>query len=313
MKSLIKIGTRGSKLALYQAELVRSKLKESFPLVGFELVKIKTSGDMIRRGAIGTIGPAIFTREIEDALLGGEVDLGVHSAKDLATDLPQALEIGAVLSREDSRDCLVACQGQTLETLPQGARIGTSSLRRRAQLKKLRRDLEIIEMRGNIDTRLKKIEEASYDGMVIAYAGLKRLGLTNFVTQIFEEDQILPQAGQGAVAVEIRANDSETLELVRSVNHEPSRVCVSAERSFLRCLEGGCQIPAGVSSKIEGNLLSLRGAIFSLEGEREFSDTTTGLVSEGEKIGAMLAQKLLEAGGRDLLKEIRQEIMDRSK
>jgi len=305
MKSLIKIGTRGSKLALYQAEVVRAKLKTLFPILECEFVKIHTKGDMIRRGTISSIGPGIFTREIEEALLAHEIDIAVHSAKDLATELPEGLKIEAVLVREDPRDCLVAREGKTLEQLSHGAKIGTSSLRRRAQLKKLRPDLEIFEMRGNVDTRLKKIEEGQYDAMVIAHAGLKRLGLVNFVTEIFEEERFLPQAGQGALAVEIRNGDSETQELIKPLNHEPTFHRVLAERSFLRRLEGGCQIPVGVSSKIEGDVLTLKGGIFSLEGDREVVDAAAGPVSEGEKTGVFLAEKLLQAGGSEILKVIR--------
>lgn len=305
MKSLIKIGTRGSKLAFYQAEVVRCKLKELLPLLEFEFVKIRTKGDMIRRQAIGTIGPGIFTREIEEALLENRIDLAVHSAKDLATELPQGLEIGAVLNREDPRDCLVAREGRTLEQLKQGARIGTSSLRRRAQLKKLRPDLEICEMRGNVDTRLKKIEEGQFDGLVIAHAGLKRLGLANFVTEVFEEDMFLPQAGQGAIAVEIRSGDLEIEELTKPLNHAPTFARVLAERSFLHRLEGGCQIPVGVSSKVEGDRLTLKGAIFSLGGDQTVSDVMSGPVSDAAKAGTMLAEKLLQSGGDEILKAIR--------
>ncbi len=308
MKSLIKIGTRSSKLALYQAEVVRTKLKSLFPLLEFEFVKIHTKGDMIRHQAIGTMGPGIFTHEIEVALLEKKIDIAVHSAKDLATELPEGLVLGAVLTREDPRDCLVAREGQTLDKLARGARIGTSSLRRRAQLRKLRHDLEIIEMRGNVDTRLKKIEQGEYDGMVIAYAGLKRLGLTNFVTQIFEEEIFLPQAGQGALAVEIRKDALEIEELLRPINHEPTLKRVSAERSFLKRLEGGCQIPVGVASKIEADTLTLKGAIFSLEGDQEVSNTASGLASGSERIGTDLAEKLLQAGGAEILKAVRQEV-----
>ncbi len=305
MKSLIKIGTRGSKLALYQAEVVRTKLKTLFRLLECEFVKIHTKGDMIRGAAIRSIGPGIFTREIEEALLANEIDIAVHSAKDLATELPEGLEICATLAREDARDCLVAREGKKLDQLNQGAKIGTSSLRRRAQLKKLRPDLEILEMRGNVDTRLKKIEQGEYDGIVLAHAGLKRLGLANFVTEVFEEEHFLPQAGQGALAIEIRKGDLEIQELIQPLNHELTFHRVAAERSFLRRLEGGCQIPAGISSKIEGDILTLKGAIFSLEGDREVIDTFTGPISEGEKTGVALAEKLLQAGGDEILKAIR--------
>ncbi|MBI4395024.1 MAG: hydroxymethylbilane synthase [Candidatus Omnitrophica bacterium] len=305
MKSLIKIGTRGSKLALYQAELVRAKLRGLFPLVEFELVKIHTKGDMIRHASIGSIGPGIFTHEIETALLENRIDLAVHSAKDLATDLPEGLELGAIPYREDPRDCLVAREGKTLEQLPYQARIGTSSLRRRAQLKRLRPDLEICEMRGNVDSRLKKIEAGECAAIVLAHAGLMRLGLSNFVTQIFEEEDFLPQAGQGALAVEIRTGDLETKELVRPLNHEPTFKRVLAERSFLRRLEGGCQVPAGIRSKIENGTLNLKGAVFSLEGDQAVVHSISGPISASEPLGTALADQLLKDGGRKILKAIR--------
>ena len=305
MKSIIKIGTRGSALALYQAEVVRSKLKECFPLVGFEFVKIRTKGDMIRRGAIEEIGPGIFTREIEEALLAKEIDLAVHSAKDLASELPEGFLIGAVLTREDSRDCLVARGGMTLKQLSSGARVGTSSLRRKAQLKKLRPDLEFCEMRGNVDTRVKKIEQGEMDALVIAYAGLKRLGLAKCATEIFDPEIFLPQAGQGALAVEMRASDSEACELTKPLNDELSAVCVSAERGFLKRIEGGCQVPAGIFSKVENKTIRLKGAIFSLDGEHEVTNRVSGTLSEAERLGIRLAEQLLESGGKEILEEIR--------
>ena len=305
MRSPVKIGTRGSPLALYQAEMVRSKLKGFFPLIEFELVKIRTKGDMIRRGTAGTIGERIFTHEIEQALLAKEIDLAVHSAKDLATELPQGLEIGAVCEREDPRDCLVAHEGMTLQKLGEGARIGTSSLRRKSQLKKLKPDLEIVESRGNIETRLGKVKEGHCDGVVLAYAGLKRLGLANLVTEVFDESIFLPQAGQGAIAVEIRQNDPEMSELVRLLNHSPTFYHVLAERSFLGRLEGGCQVPVGIASKLEGDTLTLKGGIFSLEGDREISASLSGPLSEAQKIGIALADKLLTSGGREILETIR--------
>lgn len=306
MKSLIKIGTRGSKLALYQAEVVGAKLKTLFPLLAVENVKIHTSGDMLRKGAIASMGPGIFTREIEESLLKKEIDLAVHSAKDLATELPAGLEIGAVLEREDARDCLVARDGKTLSTLSEGARVGTSSLRRRAQLRHLRQDLTLVEMRGNIDSRLKKVlEHKDCEAIVVAHAGLKRLGLANLVTEIFEEEKILPQAGQGAIAVQIRSGDIETGEIVRTMNHRETSICVSAERSFLGRLEGGCQVPAGVSANLEGDLITLCGAIFSLDGDRVISDVLSASLEKAKEAGVLLADKILNAGGREILSRIR--------
>ena len=305
---MIKIGTRASKLALYQAELVRSKLKTSFPLLEFQLVKIRTKGDMIRRGAIGSIGPGIFTREIENALLAKEIDLAVHSAKDLASELPQGLVLGAILEREDPRDCLVARQKQTLDQLRPGAKIGTSSLRRKAQLKHLRHDLEIVDIRGNVDTRIKKVETGACDALVVAHAGLKRLGLANAVTQVFDAETLFPQAGQGALAVEIREGDSETAELTRLLNHPISFQTVGAERGFLRRLEGGCQVPAGIFSKVEGDILTLKGAIFALEGDQVVIESVSGAISGAEMLGTTLADQLLKSGGAEILKAIREGV-----
>ena len=308
MKPLVKIGTRGSPLALYQTEVVSSKLRGLFPLVQVEIVKIHTKGDMIRRGGPGLIGARIFTQEIEKALLAKEIDLAVHSAKDLATELPAGLEIGAVLEREDPRDCLVARGGQTLRQLPQGAQIGTSSLRRKSQLKRLRRDLQIIEVRGNIETRLRKVEEGTCDGVVLAHAGLKRLGLADRVTEVFDEELFLPQAGQGTIAVEVRKNELQISEMVKPFNCMSSFYHLLAERSFLGRLEGGCQVPVGVSSKIEGNSIVLKAAIFSLDGEREISATLKGTTQTAGETGIRLADQLLTSGGREILDEIRSSL-----
>ncbi len=305
MKSLVKIGSRGSALALYQTELVRATLSSLFPLVTFEIVRIKTKGDMIRRGAIHSLGRGIFTGEIEEALLRKEIDLAVHSAKDLETALPAGLTISGVLEREDARDCLVAKNHMTLNQLSQGARIGTSSPRRSALLKRLRSDIQICEMRGNVDTRLRKIEQGEYDGTILAYAGLKRLGLANKVTEIFNEELFLPQPGQGAIAIEIRSDDSEMKELAEPVNHWPTFFRVSAERSFLGRLEGGCQVPVGIRSSVEQERLALTGAVCSLDGTRFISDSVVGETSESLRIGAALADRLLEKGARKILDGIR--------
>jgi hydroxymethylbilane synthase len=305
MKSTVKIGTRGSALALYQSELVRSELKKFFPLIKFELVKIRTKGDAVRRGALLDIGPGIFTREIEEALLRREIDLAVHSAKDLASVLPEGLLIGAILKRDDSRDCLVARGKKNLRELAASAKIGTSSLRRKAQLKRLRPDLEFRDMRGNVDTRMEKIKQGELDAMVIAYAGLKRLGLGHYATDIFDPEIFLPQAGQGALAVEMRADDSKACEIVKPLNDELSAICIFGERSFLKRIEGGCQVPAGIHSQAEGQTIRLKGAIFSLDGEREAKNSVSGPLKEADELGHQLAETLLTSGGAEILEEIR--------
>ncbi len=307
MKSQIKIGTRTSKLALYQAELVRSQLIQAHPGLQVEIVKIKTTGDLVHNRPIEDLGPGIFTREIEKALLDREIDLAVHSAKDMATNLPEGLEIGAVLEREDPCDCLVSRGGIKLQDLPKGARIGTSSLRRRAQLKRLRGDLEISEIRGNVDTRIRKIEAGEYDGMVIALAGLKRLTLHHYASEIFSQDQFLPQAGQGALAIEIRTGDLEIQKLIAPLNDSETMIALRAERSFLREIEGGCQVPAGISTKQENGTLTLTGGIFSPTEDRQVRKSVSGASEDAETLGKNLAQLILKFGGAEILDEIRNE------
>lgn len=304
-KSLIKIGTRGSQLALYQAELVRSNLKNLFPQAEIEFVKIKTQGDIHQKGSFVSLGPGIFTREIENALLERKIDLAVHSAKDLATDLPKGLIIGAVLNREDVRDCLVSRDKKKLNELKKGACVGTSSLRRKAQLRILRPDLVLEDIRGNVDTRMKKIEQGEYDGMVLAFAGIKRLGLSQHVSEVFDPEEFLPQAGQGALAVEIREEDHEIKKMISSLNDIQAEQALSAERSFLRTFRGGCQLPAGIYSRMEQDQIWLKGAIYSASDNRCVIDSQSGPVSKGEQIGKELAEKILKAGGSEILQELK--------
>ena len=305
MMSRVRIGTRGSKLALYQAALVESRLNEKHASLVTELVKIKTKGDAVHQGGIAEIGRGIFTREIEEALLAGTVDLAVHSAKDLETELPKGLAIGAVLEREDPRDCLVTLRGRKLKDLAPGSKIGTSSLRRRAQLKHLRPDLAVVDLRGNVDTRLKKLEAGECDGMVMAAAGLNRLGLSNLVSEIFHALEFLPQASQGAIAVEFRETDTRMQTLVESINHPASLRLAEAERSFLRTLHGGCQIPAGISSRIENGELHLEGAVFSLDGSKMIRQKISGAETRAVECAIQLANQILDQGGREILNDIR--------
>ena len=306
-KSQIKIGTRGSKLALFQAELVKSRLVQLYPNLHVQIIKIKTTGDVIHDTPIEVLGPGIFTREIEKALLDREIDLAVHSAKDMATKLPEGLALGGVLTREDPCDCLVARDGRKLRELPTGAKIGTSSLRRKAQLRRLRADLQISDIRGNVDTRIRKIQGGEYDGMVIALAGLKRLMLNHFVTEVFHQDDFLPQAGQGTLAIEIRKDDVEISELIKPLNDPETMTALLAERSFLRELEGGCQIPAGISSRQENGILTLTGGIFSPTENKEVRKSLSGSAKNPETLGKNLAQLILKFGGAEILSEIRNE------
>lgn len=305
MSLRVRIGTRGSPLAMYQALLAESELKKAFPAVEVELVKIRTKGDVVQQGAIASIGRGIFTREIEETLLRGEVDLAVHSAKDLETELPEGLVIGAVLEREDPHDCLITLDRCKFDELPRKAKIGTSSLRRRAQLLHVRPDLNVADLRGNVDTRLKKLESGEFDGIIMAAAGMKRLGFSGLISEILTEEKMLPQAAQGAIAVQVREDDEKMREITRSVNHEKSFFQVEAERAFLRTLHGGCQIPVGVKSCFNGNHFYMRAAVFSLDGKKAVRDELSGPKEKANELSIQLAEKLLLHGAREILEEIR--------
>jgi hydroxymethylbilane synthase len=313
LKIVIRIGTRGSKLALFQAKTVCKRLQTIAPQVKFDLVQIKTKGDVVTKGPIASLGVGIFTREIEEALLENKIDLAIHSAKDLAAFLPSGLVIGAVLEREDPRDCFVSRGNVRLIDLKQGASIGTSSLRRKSQLRKMRPDFTAVELRGNVDTRIKKIEKGECDGMVLAYAGLKRLGLTQFATEIFDVNDLLPQAGQGCVAIQMRKQDGKVKSLMEKLNHEDSFLQLEGERAFLGELQGGCQIPAGITSSIyevdKNDLeISFRGAVFSLSGDKETSAFCKGPLKNSAEMGKKIAQQVLASGGKEILEEIRSTV-----
>ncbi len=306
MRNLIRIGTRGSQLALYQAELVKTHLKNELPLLTVEIVKIKTSGDMIRRGGNEPFDTkSVYTKEIEEALLAGEVDLAVHSAKDMSVNFPEGLKIGAVLEREDPRDCLISKDHKKLAELPLGARIGTSSLRRKMQL--LRRSPEILveEVHGNVDSRIKKIESGEFDALVLAMAGIKRLGLTNYVTEIFSEDHFYPAPGQGIIAVQCRANDAETREILHPLHHAVSAQRLECERWFLKKLEGGCQLPCGIATHVTGDSIKSYGALFAIEGHEWVEDSVEGTLEHAGTVGLHLAEKILGSGGNEILEKIR--------
>ena len=308
MKTEFRIGTRGSKLALYQSELVKAKLEKNFPLMRFTVTAIKTSGDMIRRSMVDPFATKrVYTKEIEEALVSREIDLAVHSAKDLAVELPGGLKLGAALEREDSRDCLVAREGKKLSELPLGARIGTSSIRRRLQLLRMNLELIVEDIRGNVDSRLRKVEEGQTDGIVLAYAGLQRLGLTSPVTEIFPEDKFYPAPCQGIIAVESREKDPETDELLGSLNHPPTAFRAACERAFLRRLEGGCQLPCGITTRFEegGKKFRAAGVLFSLDGTQRVEDKMEFLPENPEAIGTRLAKALLEKGGAQIVGEMR--------
>ncbi|HRY12248.1 MAG TPA: hydroxymethylbilane synthase [Syntrophomonadaceae bacterium] len=302
----LRLGTRGSQLALWQANKVAAELRRHFPELEIETVIIKTKGDKILDVALSKIGDkGLFTREIENALLSGEVDLAVHSMKDLPSFLAPGLVLGAVLQREDPRDVLVSHHERTLAGLPRNSIVGTSSLRRIAQLKNLRPDIRVADLRGNVETRIRKMADQGLDAIILAYAGVLRLGLTHSITEIIATDQVLPAVGQGAIAVEIRADNEEVAAIIGNINHGPTHFATQAERSFLRELEGGCQVPIGCLGRVNGSELVLEGLIASLDGDVVLRDRMTGSVEQGEEMGLILARKLYEQGGREILQGIR--------
>ena len=304
MKDRLVIGSRGSQLALWQTNFVKTNLENLFPDKSFEIKIIRTTGDDQLESALSKIGDkGVFTRQIEAELLSGGIDLAVHSLKDLQTEQPQGLKIGAVSEREVPNDALVSKQGVSIDDLPRNAKVATGSLRRRSQLLHHRPDLEIAEIRGNVPTRLKKFDESNLDGVILAYAGLKRLGFESRISEVIPFNIMVPAVGQGAIAVEVREKDKQTIEILEKLEHRQTRVCVTAERAFLRTLEGGCQVPIGAYAFLEGGQIVLEGVVGSLDGTMVFRKKTTG--RDAESLGTDLAEALIEKGAGRLLEEIR--------
>ncbi len=294
LKRLI-IGSRSSALAMAQAEYVRDRLKKIYPAIDFEIKTIKTTGDKIPDVALNKIGDkALFTKELEDALLERRIDLAVHSMKDLPTKLPKGLEIAAVTKREDPRDVLVSEQSFTIGTLPKGCRVGTGSLRRRAQLLHIRKDLDVLDLRGNVDTRVEKLRKGLYDAVILAYAGIKRLGLKLDLSAIPIEE-ILPQAGQGALGIEVHENLEEIKNLVKALDDNDSHLSIDAERALLAGLEGGCQVPIGVYAGIIKNRITIKAGVFSLDGARAVKAEIAGEKKDAGNLGQVLAEKILKS------------------
>ncbi len=303
---LLRIGTRGSALALWQANHVRDMLAELHG-VPSELVRIQTSGDRFQSASLAQIGAeagtkGVFIKEIEDALLAGTVDLAVHSMKDVPTEIPSGLAFSAIPKREDPRDCLISRESRTLKELPAGARVGTSSLRRQAQLRRYRSDLDVVDVRGNVDTRLKKVESGEFEAIVLAIAGVNRLGLTSKISQTFEADLMLPAVGQGALGIETRENDEETSRLVATLDDRDTRACVTAERALLHELQGGCQVPLGASGQIRDGVLRLEAAVFSADGSDYVRCDESGSPREARALGVRLGRSLLEKGADRILR-----------
>ncbi|WP_027356314.1 hydroxymethylbilane synthase [Desulfofundulus thermocisternus] len=308
MKEEIVIGTRDSQLAMWQARWVLEKLQGLYPQKKFVLKGMKTRGDHILDVALAKIGDkGLFTKELEVALLNGEIDLAVHSMKDLPTSLPEGLTIGAICPREFPGDVLISRSGLTLDKLPPGARIGTSSLRRTAQLLHYRPDFNVITIRGNLTTRLRKLEELNLDAIILAYAGIHRLGHDERITQLIPFDICLPAAGQGSIAIEIRASDSSMQELIRPLDDPSSRAAIIAERALMRKLEGGCQVPVGTLGQVQQGQLFLEGVVASLDGRQLVRKNISGPPGQAEKIGEELAMQLIGMGAGEILNKVRQE------
>ena len=299
--TLLRLGTRKSKLALWQANFIKEKLEALGCKV--ELVPITTTGDKILDAPLAKIGgKGLFVKEIENALLAGEIDLAVHSLKDVPMIIPEGLTLSAITEREEPYDVLISRNGKKLEELPSGAVVGTSSLRRQVQIKRRRRDLRVEILRGNVDTRLRKLKEGLYDAIVLAYAGVKRMGFSGEVSQVLED--FIPAVGQGSLAIETRAEDERVINFVKVLNHEESRLRAVCERAFLRELQGGCQVPIGAYAWIEGDRIKIKGFISDLEDERFLEGYEEGSLQEAEEVGKRLAQRLLREGGEEILKEI---------
>ena len=305
MGGLIKIGTRGSKLALWQANWVKAAIMERFPDTSVELIIIKTKGDKILDVPLAKVGgKGLFVKEIEEALLDRRIDLAVHSMKDMPSEIPAGLCIGAVPERENPRDALISTNNLTLSQLPKGAKVGTSSLRRGAQLKSIRPDLEIMSLRGNVDTRLKKLETENLDAVILAAAGLKRMGFENRVTEYLDEETMLPAVGQGALCIECRENDPKIGPVMKTLDDDYTRTVVMGERAFLNRLEGGCQIPIAAHGTLKDGLFSICGLVAALDGTTIIKEEISGNGAESERIGVELAERLLLAGAKDILDSI---------
>ncbi|QIA07347.1 hydroxymethylbilane synthase [Draconibacterium halophilum] len=308
MKHTIRIGTRGSKLALYQAYRVKDELVQKFPEKQFEIVVIKTKGDKILDVPLSKIGDkGLFTKELEVAMFNDEIDMAVHSLKDLPTIFPEGTKLGAVLERGTVNDALVSKDHLKLSELTSEHTIATSSLRRKAQLLKLNPDFNIVEIRGNVNTRIRKMNEGYCDAMIMAGAGLQRLEMDEAITEILDPKTMIPACGQGAIAIEIKDNDLEIEAIIAQINHKETMITSSAERVFLNTLEGGCQIPVGSTCKIDGDQVKITGFIASIDGSKFLKETATGPVENANEISKELANKLFNAGGKEILDAIRDE------
>ena len=300
----LRIGSRGSILARWQAEFVRKQL---FQVAGIEaeIIIIKTSGDKMQQAPLTQLGgKGIFIKELEEALLDESVDIAVHSVKDIPTETPSRLHFPAVCRRDDVRDCVVSHMGTPLANLRQGARVGTSSLRRQAQLRHFRPDLDLRELRGNVDTRLRKVESGEYDAIVLSKAGLDRLGWAAKITEALSTDISLPAVGQGAIAIESRLKDQDATEILGKLDDPETRTAIIAERALLAALQGGCQVPLGAWARMERGELVMEAVVCSVDGTQYVRERATAPPDQAAQLGQHLAQVLAEGGARGILEEV---------
>jgi hydroxymethylbilane synthase len=306
MRATFKIGTRGSRLALWQAQWVRSAIRRINPSLLIEIITIKTQGDKILDTPLAMVGgKGLFVKEIEEALIDRRIDLAVHSLKDMPADIPPGLCIGPIPERGNPYDVLISRSGRPLAQLRNGARVGTSSLRRAAQLLHQRPDITILPLRGNLDTRIRKLETEDIDAIVLAAAGLKRLNLENKITEYLDDTVMLPAVGQGALCIELRKEDTRTAAALADLNHPETQAVVMGERAFLNRLEGGCQVPIAAHGHMENGAFSLQGLVANLDGTAIVRDTFSGPAAEFEKIGITLAERLLSMGAKEILDELK--------
>ncbi|MFO0795153.1 MAG: hydroxymethylbilane synthase [Candidatus Brocadiaceae bacterium] len=306
------VGSRGSKLALTQTNWVISELKRLNPEFEFLIEKISTKGDKITDVPLSRLGgTGLFTKELEVALINEKIDIAVHSAKDVPTELHEGLMIGATPKREDPHDVLISNNNAALEKLADDARIGTSSLRRKAQLLAFRPDFKILDLRGNLDTRLKKLDSDDMEAIIVAHAGLIRMGYTGTISQIIPFNIMLPAVGQGSLCIEIRKNDERIKKIVSRIDDRQTKTAVDCERALLAKLQGGCQVPIGAYAEVQENTVSIEAVISTLDGSHAIRDKHSGPIKQAVKIGEELAQRMLESGGEKILHEIRLKFLDR--
>ena len=312
MKQL-RIGTRASQLALWQANWVQSELEKRYPGITITLVKIKTIGDKILDVPLAQVGgKGLFVKEIEEAMLRGEIDIAVHSMKDVPTEFPEGLGLYCITEREDPRDAVIS-RGVKFADLPRGARIGTSALRRQAQLLKVRPDLTMVVIRGNVETRINKLETENLDAVILAAAGLKRLGFTDKVAEYLDTDFSIPAIGQGALGIECRLDNEEVRQTIAFFNHPDTAHAVRAERALLWRCEGGCQVPIAAHGVVTGSQLHLTGFVASVDGSRSVKGSISGPAGEYERLGITLAEQLLKDGAHEILSEVYQREVAREK